>query len=392
MPIKKKAEPDCAGLTVLQVIPELNGGGAETTTLEIASALHAEGARALIVSQGGRLESRLAAVGAEIIKLPVASKNPVTMWANSRKLADIIRAEGVDLIHARSRAPAWSSFFAARQTRIPYLATYHGMVHSGPALKVFYNSVLTRGAGVIANSHYTGERIALVHGLGDEKIHIIPRGCDVDRLNPKQWDKKARLACRDAWGVSQTDFVILCPARITEIKGQHILIAALAAVSSDKCPVLVLAGGGQAGSGYRDRLEAQIDDLGLAGRIVFAGHVDNMPLAYAASDLAVLPSIRPEPFGRTIIEAGAAGLPVIASDDGGFRETVVTGDAAQATGWLTPPGDVTALALALEASLRLSASQLKKIGQNGMRHVGQNFTQQNMCRATLAVYAQILGR
>ncbi len=389
---KIKADPDCAGLTVLQVIPELNGGGAETTTLEIASALNAAGARALIASQGGRLEPRLAEVGAEIIKLPMASKNPATMWANSRKLAGIIRAEGVDLIHARSRAPAWSSFFAARQAQIPYLATYHGMVHAAPAVKVFYNSVLTRGAGVIANSHYTGARIALVHGVATDKIHIIPRGCDVDRLNPKQWNKKARSACRDAWGVSQNDFVILCPARITEIKGQHILIAALATVSANKKPVLVLAGGGQAGSGYGDRLAAQIAELGLAGRVVFAGHVENMPLAYAASDLAVLPSIRPEPFGRTIIEAGAAGLPVIASDEGGFRETVVTGDAAHATGWLTPPGDIAALARALEESLRLPAPQLKKMGQNGMRHVGQNFTQQNMCNATLAVYAQILGR
>jgi glycosyltransferase involved in cell wall biosynthesis len=388
----QKLYPDCRGMTVLQVIPELNGGGAETTTLEIASALNAAGGRAVIASQGGRLEARLAEAGAEIIKLPMASKNPLTMWANSRKLAALIRAENVDLIHARSRAPAWSSFFAARRAQIPYLATYHGMVHSGPALKVIYNSVLTRGAGVIANSHYTAQRIARVHDVPDDKIHIIPRGCDVDRLNPKQWDKKALVACRQAWGVAQDAFVILCPARITEIKGQHVLIAALAAISSDYAPVLVLAGGGQAGSGYGDRLKAQIAELGLTARVIFAGHVDNMPLAYAASDLAVVPSIRPEPFGRTIIEAGAAGLPVIASDDGGFRETVVTGDETQATGWLAPAGDSMALAQALEASLSLSTSRLKKIGKNGMRHVGQYFTQQNMCRATLSVYAHILGR
>lgn len=385
--------PDCSGLTVLQVIPELNGGGAETTTLEIATALRGAGARALVASQGGRLEPALRAIGAEIFELPVASKNPFKIWSNSKRLAAIIKSEKVDVIHARSRAPAWSSFFAARQTHIPYLATYHGLVHPGPALKVFYNSVLTRGHGVIANSQYTADRIADVHGVPHSHIHVIPRGCDVGALASKQWDAAARSACRSAWGVARDDFVILCPARVTEIKGQHVLIAALAALSSPRRAVLVFAGGVQAGSGYKARLLQQIADAGLTQRVVFAGHVDNMPLAYAASDIAVLPSTRPEPFGRTIIEAGAAGLPVIASDEGGFKETVVTGAIADgATGWLTPPGDTAALANALDEALGLPKKLLNQMGRNGMQHVARHFTQHHMCRATLDVYLQILGK
>lgn len=387
------ATSDLSGVTILQVIPELNGGGAETTTLEITEALVASGARALIASVGGRLEERLALIGGEMVHLPVASKNPIVMVMNSFRLANLIRREKIDIIHARSRAPAWSSFFAARFANISYLATYHGLVHAQPKIKVFYNSVLTRGRAVIANSAYTAELIEQVHKVPKDFVRVIPRGCEPEKLDPSQWSAEQVTQTRGRWGVKDYDFVIICPARLTEIKGQDILIKALAALNNEKKPVLVLAGGAKARDSYALRLADLVEKLGLQDRVIFAGHIDNMPLAYAASQLAVLPSTRAEPFGRTIIEAGAAGLPVIASDDGGFRETVISGeDKKVITGWLVPPGDSLALTHCLDRVLSFSTSDLRKIGENGRRHVSSTFTRAQMCRHTLGVYKDLMKR
>lgn len=392
------AEPvDLSGRVILQVVPTLDNGGAETTTCEVAAAIIAAGGTALVASEGGVLVETLEQMGAEVIILPVASKNPLTMWRNRRRLAQVIRSYGVDVIHARSRAPAWSSFWAARRARIAYMATYHGLVHAAPRLKVLYNSVLTRGAAVIANSSYTAGLISDVHRTPSHRIRVVPRGCDVAALAAAAPARASRsdavLAKRAAWGFGADDFVLMCPARITELKGQDVLIKAFAAMqakAAGRNVKLVFVGGAQGKEAYLDSLQALATAQGVSADVCFAGLEQDMITAYAASDAAIVPSTRAEPFGRTVIEAQAASLPVIASDAGGFRETVMTGDAQHASGWLVAPGDVADLAQVLLALLALPDTTRAQLGENGRQNVSRYFTEAALCARTLGVYQDVI--
>ncbi len=388
---------DLTGRTILQVIPELDIGGAEMTTVEISEAIIAAGGTALVASQGGRLVEKLSQMGAQILTLPVASKNPFTMWRNRARLAKIVTDYQVDIIHARSRAPAWSSFFAARRTGCIYMATYHGLVHRQPASKVLYNSVLTRGDAVIANSNYTANLISEVHGVAAEKIMVIPRGCDVESLTRQSVAGTKIAAKRAQWGVGAQDFVIICPARLTEIKGQDILLQAFAGLA-EKAPKgltvkLVFVGSAQGREEYFARLTDLVAQHGLQDQVVFAGLEQDMATAYAASDAVVAPSTRAEPFGRGAIEAQAASLPVIASDAGGFRETIISGSPSDgATGWLVAPGDIAAWHQAMVDLVNMTAAQRAKMGENGRANAGHYFTQQALCARTLKAYQVLIER
>jgi glycosyltransferase involved in cell wall biosynthesis len=380
------------GKTILQVVPELDVGGAEITTLEMSRAIIAAGGRALVVSQGGALEADIKAAGGEVFHMPVKSKNPFIVWCNGARLAAFIKGEGIDLIHTRSRAPGWSGLRAAGLAKVPFMTTYHSTVHDGPRAKVFYNSVLLRGRVSIANSYYTAGKIAAVYPQWRDKIRVVPRGCDVDALAASQFDTKARADKRKQWGVPDNAFVIICPARVTSLKGQHVLVQALAQIKSEATPYLVCVGSAQGRDEYVAELTTQAQELGLAARLVFAGLENNMPAAYSAADLAVVPTIRPEPFGRTIIEAQAASLPVIATDAGGYRETVKPIKIAEGgTGWLAEMGDVHALAAALDEALSTAPEALAQMGENGRANVKANYTQDAMCNRTLNVYAELIG-
>lgn len=383
---------DMTGKTVLQVVPELDVGGAEITTLEMARAIVAAGGRALVASQGGALAAQIEAAGGEIVNLPVASKNPFVMWRNAQRLAALAQAEAVDLIHTRSRAPGWSGLRAAKLANIAFMTTYHSTVHRHPRAKVFYNSVLVRGARCIANSQYTAQQIVSVYPHAADKLRVIPRGCDVGALARENISADAVSAKRRQWGVTDAAFVILCPARVTHLKGQHVLIEALGQLGSAVRPYLVLVGSAQGRDAYVAELQALAQRVGLADKLVLAGLESDMPSAYAAANLAVVPTIRPEPFGRTCIEAQAAKLPVIASNGGGFRETVIA-EAPQkgGTGWLVEMGAVDALAQALKEALAMPPEALFQLGENGRKNVEAQFTQAAMCDRTLNVYRELIG-
>ena len=383
---------DMSGKTIMQVVPELDVGGAEITTLEMSRSIVAAGGRALVVSESGALEEDIRSAGGEIIHLPVATKNPFKVWRHGRVLADLARTEGVDLIHTRSRAPGWSGLRAGKLAGIPFMTTYHSTVHERPPAKVFYNSVLLRGRVSIANSHYTAAQIAKVYPQHKDKIRVIPRGCDVAALARDNFSAADRAQKRAQWGMPEDAFVLICPARVTHLKGQHVLIEALGNSSADMKPYLVLVGSAQGRDEYVADLRAQAEALGLAERLVFAGLENNMPSAYAAADLAVVPTIRPEPFGRTIIEAQAADLPVIASNGGGFRETVIAAAPDKGgTGWLADMGSALALTQALDAALAMSPKQLLAMGANGRKNVEAHYTQTAMCNRTLNVYRELIG-
>ena len=382
---------------ILQIIPRLDGGGAEATTLEITKALTAAGGRSVVVSEGGKMADAIIAAGGEIIYAPVSSKNPIIMYQNINRLARIAEAQNIDILHARSRAPAWSSLWAAQKIGKPYLATYHSKVHDSPKLKIFYNSVMTRGERVIANSAFTAARIRSVHKIAPEKIDIVPRGCDPEKFDPAHISQTDITEQSAAWGVQEGEFVILCPARLTRWKGQMVLLEAVARLTGNFR--LVLTGNTfdktGAESRFAQELKARASEMGFTDRLVFAGHVANMPLAYAVADLAVLPSLDPEPFGRTAVEAQAATLPVIVSDAGGFRETVREDDASsdspvQRTGWRVPPGDVAALTARLQAVANLSRDELSTIGQAARQWVMENFTTEKMCAQTLQIYQSVI--
>ena len=341
---------DLTGRTILQVVPELETGGAEITTMEMAEAIVKAGGRALVASEGGALESRIESMGGEIVHLPVASKNPLTLWRNIGRLAALMQAENVDLIHGRSRAPCWSALLAAKRTDRPYVTTFHSTVHDKPRAKVLYNSSLVRGQISIANSHYTAARIEAVYPWVKSRLRVVPRGCDESALAPENFSSAKRLAKRAEWGVDEDAFVIICPARVTDLKGQHVLLEAMGLLKSQRQPYLICVGSAQGRDAYVAALKRRADEIGIGNRFGLTGLEIDMPSAYAAADLAIVPTIRPEPFGRTIIEAQAACLPVIGSNAGGYRETIIANAPEDGgTGWLAEMGNATALASRIDA-------------------------------------------
>ena len=377
-----------SGLTVLQVIPELAAGGAERTTLEIVEALKAAGGRALVVSEGGRMEDELAQFGGELIRMPVKTKNPLAIHKHAGLLAQIIRQEGVDLIHARSRAPAWSALWAARRTGIPFVTTYHGAYGGKSAPKKLYNSVMARGDKVIANSDYIADHIRNTYRLPEARLITIPRGVDTHIFDPIKADPARVSALRSELGKPDR-FLFILPGRLTSWKGQMVLIDALAELSdAEKAHFQVaLIGDAQGRDDYLAALTSRIAENGLDDLVKITGHSSDMVNLYAAADLVLAPSTRPEAFGRIAIEAGAMQRPVIVSDHGGQRETVVDGE----TGWRVKPGDPADLARAIGAYLGLSTAERQNMGRKARTNVERQFTKSGLQRATLEVYQSLLS-
>jgi glycosyltransferase involved in cell wall biosynthesis len=383
--------------TILQIIPRLDTGGAERTTVEITHAIAAAGGRALVVTEGGRLCPEIADAGGELVPFPAATKNPLYMAANARRLIRLITDENVDLVHARSRAPAWSALLAARRTGRPFVTTYHGAYAEHGAAKRLYNSVMARGDLVIANSRYTAGLIRDRHGKPAETIRIIPRGVDERRFDPALVSPARPRELRKRWNVAPDQRIVLLAARLTAWKGQRVLIAAagqLEAAGALANAVVILAGDAQGRSNYVAALERQIADAGLAGRVRLVGHEADMPAAFLAAHVAVVASTEPEAFGRVVAEAGAMGCPVIATNIGAPAETIRKGPEAPAeetTGWLVPPGDAAALAACIETALALSVEARAAIGARARAHARAHFSLAAMQQSTLAVYDALIG-
>lgn len=378
-------------MTVLQVIPRLDEGGAERGTLDIAGALVRSGARALVVTAGGRLEDSVARTGAELVRLPVASKNPLTIIANGFRLARLIARERIDIVHARSRAPAWSALIAAHLARVPLVTTHHGIYRGRFALKRWYSSVMTRGDRVIANSAHVAERIRDAYPAAASRMAVIPRGVDLAAFDPRAVAAERVRALKRRWGVPEGARVVLLPGRLSRWKGQDLFIAAarlLAREPAHADAVFVLAGGSESPQ-LQAELAAQAQQAGLGARILFAGHCDDMPAAYAAASVVVSASREPEPFGRVLIEAQAMGAIVVAADHGGARETVHVGP--EATGFRVPPGDAAALAKGIAEALALAPETRAAMAARARAYVAEKFSLERMCADTLSVYRELLA-
>ena len=377
---------------ILQVIPGLDAGGAERTTIDIAKALIASGYRALVATEGGRLERDLMMAGGELIRAKMASKKPQRIIANALALAKIIRTQNVSVVHARSRAPAWSALIAARLTGTAFVTTYHGIYNAKNALKRRYNSVMARGDTVIANSEWTARHILATYPFQPKHLTIIPRGMDLQYFDPNRVSSERVMTMRNWWLAKESERVILLPGRLTRWKGQLVFVRALARMKREgRLPEgvrAVIAGALQGRNSYVREVIASIEENGLKDRVVVSDHLTDMPAAYLAADIVVSASTDPEAFGRVPPEAAAMGRPVIATDHGGARETVRAGE----TGLLVKPGSATALAEAMRDLLARSPADLAAMGAKGRAHIETNFTVERMCADTLEVYRTLMER
>jgi len=378
-------------LKIVQIIPELAAGGAERTTLDISRAIIASGGSSLVLAKGGRLVEELQTDGAEFYSLPLDSKNPFVMWKNITAIAEQTKKFGGEIIHARSRAPAWSAFYAAKRLNLPFVTTYHGTYNSNSALKTKYNSIMTKGDLVIANSHFVAAHIAKVHNTDPKKIRVIPRGIDLDGLKPEAISKTRKLQISSRLDISLNKDIplILMPGRLTRWKGQLVMLKAMDILRQRNIAAqLIMPGDAQGRDDYKTELQNLITKLGLQNSVCLAGHITDMPAAYAISDIVVSASIEPEAFGRVAVEGQAAAKPVIATAHGGSLETVQDHN----TGLLVDIADPIAMADALQRILALTASQQKEWGKRGQKWVAQQYSREQMCASTLAVYQEVLQK
>lgn len=372
--------------TVLQVLPALVAGGVERGTVEMAAAIAEAGGRSLVASAGGPMVREITRAGGEHITLPLATRNPFHIRANIDRLVEVIRREHVDLVHARSRAPAWSAWFATRRTGTHFLTTFHGTYSHQNLFKRAYNAVMTKGEKVIAISSFIAGHIRKVYGVPASRIEIIPRGVDISRFDPDKVTAERLVKLAGIWRMPDGQPVIMLPGRLTRWKGQLTMIEAMARLGR-KDVRCVLVGDDQGRAAYRHELEQAIDRLGLNEVVRILDHCSDMPSAYKLTDVVVSASTDPEAFGRVVIEAQAMGRPVIATNHGGAKETVVEGE----TGWLVPPGDPEALAEALRRVLALNETQRKTIAERAIAHIRANYTTATMCAKTLDVYNAVLA-
>ena len=376
---------------ILQIIPNMEIGGAERTVLEITSFLKDTEFSSLVLTSGGKLIGELEKENIEVIKLKIDKKNPYSIIKNFFLFIKIFREKKIDLIHVRSRAPAWSAIFAAKKIGIPVLTTWHGHVSNSSFIKKIYNSIMLKGDAVIANSAYTAERISKIYNIDINKIDIISRGVNVESFERSKFSNTEISNMRKMWSVDDNKIIILFPARLTRWKGHLVTIEAINLLKKEKFfdHVIFLFAGEKAGAeNYIKKLNSIITKFKLQENIKLVERIENMPLAYLASDIVLSPSIEPEPFGRIPIEAQAAGKTIIASDHGAVKDTIKNGN--NFTGFKVKPNDPQALSIAIKQSITMDKKDLTKMHERAISNVKNNFSLENMCKKTLEVYKRLL--
>ena len=368
-------------LRVLQVLPALNIGGVERATLDMAAALRQVSSHTYVASEGGVLLPELARLGGTHLPLPANSKNPLQLLRNAFTLAQIIRKHDIQVIHARSRAPAWSALWAARWTKTPFVTTYHGTYLSTNALKTFYNSVMTRGDRVIAISEFIARYIDQNHPTCSSPVNLIREGIDTDIFNPQKVSKEDTVALKKAWDIPKKAIVFLLPGRVSRIKGQAVFVEALRRLNHPDV-VGVILGQNQGKSSYPEEVVRLSQGLPIR-------FIDNTPIprvAYTMADFTVYPSIEPEAFGRVTAEAGAMERVVIATDHGATSELCQSGK----TGYLIPPHNPDALVAAMKKALSLSSAERQTMGKAARAYIAENFTLSRMCNQTIDLYRELI--
>lgn len=370
---------------IMQIIPELGAGGAEQGCIDIAAELVVAGGRAIVVSNGGSRVRELARIGATHINLPVHSKNPFVMWRNIFAIRRLITRHNVSIVHVRSRAPAWSAYYACKKSKAHFITTCHAPYNFHNETKRIYNGIIAKGERVIAISEFVADYLRKNYGLDDSRLRLIPRGIPLERFHPAAVTPERMIELTRGWRIPDGSNIVMLPGRLTRWKGHHVLVDALEKLGK-KDLFCVIIGSDQGRKEYRLELEQTIRDKGLGGNVRIVDHCKDMPAAYMMATVVVCPSTDPEGFGRVPVEAQAMGRPIVAADHGGARETVIHGQ----TGWLVPPGDAGAMAAAIEEALSMTPKQRVAMATQGMAHVAAHFTKEQMADKTLNVYAELL--
>lgn len=370
---------------VMQIIPSLGTGGAEQGCIDIAAELVKSGAKSIVVTHGGHRIPEILRGGSIHIDIPVHSKNPFVMWRNISRLRRIIKEHDVDIVHARSRAPAWSAWKAVEATRARFMTTCHAPFNISGDVKKFYNSSIARGERVIAISNYVREYLIKNYEIDERNIRLIHRGVAIEKFHPNAVAPTHLIKLSQDWRLPDGCTIVMMPARITRWKGHLVLVDAMAKLKRDDV-FCVMIGDDQGRTEFTAEVESAIREKGLEGRVRMVGHCSDMPAAYMLANVVVSASTDPEGFGRIPIEAQAMGRPIVATNHGGAMETILPGY----TGWLVPPNDSGALAEAINEALSMDPEKRAFMATHAMMHIAENFTRGKMVDDTMDVYAELL--
>ena len=372
---------------VLQVLPELEMGGVEIGTVEIAGGMQKHGITNFVASQGGRLVYDLEKIRVGHLTLPLKTKNIFKMRKNADKLAQFIRENGINIVHARSRAPAWSAYWAAKKAGVHYMTTFHGTYGLGPwGLKKLYNRVMTYGERVIAISEHIKRHILANYKISEDKIRLVHRCVNTEKFSPEAVTPERMINTVRDYNIPDDKKVLLLGGRITRWKGQHLLIEALSKVKNQNY-FCIIAGDEQGREEYVIELKGLIAKYGLENRVAIFGKVLDMPALMMVSNVILSTAIEPEAFGRIAIEGQAMGKIVVASNHGGSLDSVIDGK----TGRLFYNNNAASLAEAIDWALSLSEGEEEKIAKAAVKNVKDNFTKEIMCAKTIKVYEELMA-
>ena len=382
-----------SNIKVLQVIPKLGYGGAETGCYDVAHYLPEKNYKSFIVTSGGELTKFIDREKVKLILLPVHSKNPLLIFLNSIILIGIILFYNISIVHARSRAPAWSCLFATKITGRKFVTTFHGTYNFSGKLKKFYNSIMVRSDLIIAGSNFIFSHIKDNYSEFfklKKKFLVIFRGINVDYFDPStklDADEKKLL---NKWEINKEKKIILVPGRLTPWKGQQLLIEAINLVKIElgyEAFHVVILGSDQGRNLYKKKLIRLVEQYRLTNQIKFIDNCKDMALAYKVSDIVISPSIEPEAFGRVAVEAQSMEKLIIASNIGGSNETIIN----EKTGFLFQAGDEIALSKKIIKIITMDDISAQLIGKEGRKNVIKKFNVEKMCFSTYSEYKRLLN-
>ena len=378
---------DIKNYSVLQVLPHLNSGGLVSGAIEVSEALQKSGMRSFVASEGGRREREIIRAGGKVFNFSLGSKNPLIIFLNIYKLSRIIKKYKINIIHARSRAPAWSAYFAAKKMGIPFVTTFHGTYSIQNNLKKKYNSIMVKADKVIAISSFINKHILSNYKVDQEKIVTVHRGINIEKFDYLKVSNERLIAFSKKFNIPEDSFVILLPGRITRWKG-HILL--IEAISKLKRPdiICLFVGDLQGRNKYFAELNKTIDKFKLKNNFRIISNQSDMAVIYKLSDVVVSASLEPEAFGRVVAEAQAMGRPTVAVNHGGGPEIIIDG----VTGWLFRPGDANDLAEKINKALNLNIDDRKKMSVKAIERAKLNFNNEMMCAKKLNIYAELINK
>jgi len=380
-------------IKVLQVIPKLGFGGAETGCYDLAHYLPENDCKSYIVTSGGPLIKYVRKDKVSIIKLPVHSKNPILILFNAVLLVFITLILNINIVHARSRAPAWSCYICCLITRRKFITTFHGTYNFKSKIKKYYNSIMLKAKLTIAGSNFIFNHINenYKNYLNPKnKLMVIFRGINLDYFNPKNISEFKKNKLISDWKIDENKFIILLPGRLTSWKGHDKFIEALNILVEDHDKPnfqAIILGSSQGRNVYQKKIKDLILRYNLNKKVSFIEHCKDMPTAYSLADVVVSSSVRPEAFGRVSVEAQAMKIPILASNLGGSKETILNGK----SGFLYQYDDQRELGQLINNLMEKDKETLNSIGNEGRKNIVKKFDVENMCKSTFVAYKKILN-